>query len=153
MVTLDHVNIVVTEMERSVAFYTRLLGLTVVMDRRLDGPWFERVTGMAGARAHCVILAAPQGACRIELLAFEASAVAGDPAAPLAQPGLRHVALRVDDLEPPLAMLARDYGQHPAVVDVPADIVKGGKRMCYLTDPDGAIVELCAYGSTVPAFG
>ncbi|CUW39916.1 putative glyoxalase-like domain [Magnetospirillum sp. XM-1] len=146
----DHVNVVVTDMERSIRFYATLLGLRTVMDRPLDGDWFERVTGLAGARARCVILAAPDGSCRIELLQFESSATA-QPALP-STPGLRHVALRVGDLDQCLAILAEQFGQKASPVEVPKDIVRGGKRMCYIRDPDGAIIELCQYGLEQPEF-
>lgn len=146
----DHVNVVVTDMERSIRFYAALLGLGIVMDRPLDGDWFERVTGLEGARARCVILAAPDGTCRIELLQFETPESA-PPALP-STPGLRHVALRVGDLDHCLAVLEGQFGQNATVVEVPKDIVRGGKRMCYIRDPDGAIIELCQYGLEQPEF-
>ncbi|MBI2236689.1 MAG: VOC family protein [Magnetospirillum sp.] len=144
---LDHVNVVVSDMERSLAFYRHLPGLAVAMDRRLDGPWYERLTGTVGVRARCVILDRRDGGCRIELLAFED--VDGRPLALNSRhttPGLRHFALRVDNIDD----LATRLGV--AVVEVPHDIVRGGKRMCYATDPDGAVIELCQYGAERPEF-
>lgn len=139
---LDHVNVVVTDAERSLAFYGRLLGVAPVMDRMLEGPWFDALTGMAGARARCIILDAPEGGCRIELLAF-AQDHAALPANSLpATPGLRHVAIRVSDLDACLATMA----EPPPVIEVPRDIVPVGKRMAYIIDPDGAIIELAEYG-------
>jgi len=146
----DHVNVVVTDMERSIVFYSTLLGLNVVMDRPLAGEWFERVTGLKDARARCVILAAPNGACRIELLQF-ADASPAQAALP-STPGLRHVALRVDDIDGCLAILRQRFGQRVETTDVPTDIVRGGKRMCYIHDPDGAMIELCQYGQEQPEF-
>ncbi|EME70762.1 lactoylglutathione lyase [Paramagnetospirillum caucaseum] len=146
----DHVNIVVTDMERSIRFYAALFGLGVVMDRPLQGEWFERVTGLTGARARCVILAAPDGACRIELLEFADAPPA--QAAVASTPGLRHLALRVDDLDACLAALAGQFGQRVEPIEVPQDIVRGGKRMCYIRDPDGAMVEVCQYGLEQPEF-
>ena len=146
----DHVNVVVSDMERSLHFYARLLGLVPVMDRMLEGAWFEAVTGIAGARARCVILAAPDGGCRIELLCFDAMPAA-ESALP-STPGLRHVALRVDDLDSRLSLLHGAFGQRVVPIEVPKDIVRGGKRMCYIRDPDGAIIELCQYGSEQPEF-
>lgn len=148
MSQLDHVNVVVTDMARSQAFYCRLLGLAPVMDRWLDGDWFEGLTGLADARARCVILDGPAGGCRIELLAF-----AGADGAPLPRQsvpstlGLRHFAVRVDDLDSCLATL----DSPPPVVEVPKAIVPVGKRMAYVIDPDGAIVELAEYGGP-PSF-
>lgn len=150
---LDHVNVVVAEIERSVAFYSRLLGLAVIMDRVLDGPWFEALAGIPGARARCVILDAPGGGCRVELLRFEAADGTPLPANSLpATIGLRHFALRVDDLDTALAVLAAEFGQEAAPVEVPHHIVRGGKRMAYVRDPDGAVVELAQYGAARPEF-
>lgn len=145
---LDHVNVVVSDVDRSVAFYGRLLGVSVVMDRVLEGAWFESVTGRPGARARCVILDVPGGGCRIELLAFDGPA--DGPLASNTLPatiGLRHFAVRVDDIEACLATL----DDPPLILTVPREIVPVGKRMAYVRDPDGAIVELAEYGG-VPSF-
>ncbi|CAA7611576.1 Lactoylglutathione lyase [Magnetospirillum sp. LM-5] len=145
MTLLDHVNLVVTDPVASRDFYGRLLGLVPVMDRWLEGEWFDRLTGIDGARARCIILDAPDGGCRIELLAF--TAPEGTTAADLsnhAATGLRHVAIRVDDLD---ACLARLEAQPPAI-EVPRAIVPVGKRMAYVPDPDGIIIELAEYGGT-----
>ncbi|MCR6628778.1 MAG: VOC family protein [Magnetospirillum sp.] len=148
MAGLDHINVVVSDPERSIAFYTHLLGLSVILDRTLDGPWFEELTGIAGARARCVILDVPGGGCRIELLKFlhaDGTAIAAN-ALP-STVGLRHFAVRVDNLEASLATLS----EPPLIIAVPRDIVPVGKRMAYVRDPDGAIVELTEYGGT-PTF-
>jgi glyoxylase I family protein len=140
MSRLDHVNIVVADPDRSQTFYCRLLGLAPVMDRGLDGEWFEALTGIPGARARCIILDAPSGGCRIELLAF--TDLMGCPLPRPDSIGLRHFAVRVADLDLCLATL----DPPPPVVEVPRAIVPVGKRMAYVTDPDGAIVELAEYG-------
>lgn len=148
MTHLDHINVVVSDPERSIAFYSHLLGLSVVMDRTLEGLWFEEVTGQPGARARCIIMDAPGGGCRIELLAF--AGASGEPLAINTLPltlGLRHFAVRVDNIEACLAMLP----EPPLIIAVPRDIVPVGKRMTYVRDPDGAIVELAEYGGT-PTF-
>ena len=148
----DHVNVVVTDMTRSASFYGEVLGLVPIMDRDLAGEWFEQVTGLPGAHARCVILDAPGGGCRVELLQFHAPTC--PPPAPFtpASPGLRHVAVRVTDLDSRLAILKSRYGQRVTPVQVPRHIVKSGKRMCYIRDPDGTMVELCEYGSETPEF-
>ncbi len=143
MISLDHVNIVVGDAERSIAFYGRLLGLGVIMDRVLEGPWFAEVTGLDGARARCVIMDAPRGGCRVELLMFLQAD--GRPLAANSIPstvGLRHFAVRVGNIEAALATL----DEPPLIIAVPNDIVPVGKRMAYVRDPDGAIAELAEYG-------
>lgn len=148
MPQLDHVNVVVSDPERAITFYSHLLGLSVIMDRMLEGAWFQEVTGITGARARCIILEAPGGGCRVELLAFEGSDGVHIPANSLpATLGLRHFAVRVDNIEACLATLP----EPPLIIAVPRDIVPAGKRMAYVRDPDGVMVELAEYGGT-PTF-
>ena len=150
---LDHVNVVVLDIQRSLAFYQGCLVMLPIMDRVLEGAWFERLTGMTKARARCVILQSPGGGCRIELLQYlgRDSRSLADNQLP-ATPGLRHFALRVDAIEPIAAAVLQRFGMAVEVIEVPADIVRGGKRMAYLRDPDGAIVELSQYAEAEPAF-
>lgn len=143
MAHLDHVNVVVNDPERSITFYSHLLGLSVIMDRMLEGTWFEEVTGIAGARARCVILEAAGGGCRVELLTYMDSDGTHIAANTLpATLGLRHFAVRVENIETCLATLP----EPPLIIAVPREIVPVGKRMAYVRDPDGAIVELAEYG-------
>jgi len=151
--SFDHINVVVSDMPRAQAFYAVLLDLAPVMDRELSGPWFEGLTGLAGARARCLILDRPEGGMRIELLEFAGND--GTALEALRRPatiGLRHFALRVIDLDHRLDILRRRFGQNLVPIQVPIDIVQGGKRMCYCHDPDGTIIELCEYGSDRPVF-
>lgn len=153
MASLDHVNIVVADLDRARDFYVRGIGLVPVMDRVLEGPWFERLTAMPGVRARCLILDAPGGGCRVELLEFPGRD--GGPLAANSRPetiGLRHVAIRVEDLDAVLARLAAGFAAVATVIEVPRDIVAAGKRMAYVRDPDGALVELCHYGAADPGF-
>ena len=145
---LDHLNVVVADIAASTRFYQTLFGLTVTLDCELSGPWFEAVTGIPGARAHCVILAGADPGFRVELLRYLAPPGRPEPATSrLATEGLRHFAVRVADIEASLA-LARSLGYAGGVepVEVPFSILPAGKRMAYLRDPDGVVVELAEYG-------
>ena len=55
---VNHLNIVTSDMERSLAFYVNLLEMRVTFTVDLEGEWIERVTGLPGARAHCRFLSA-----------------------------------------------------------------------------------------------
>src|SRR5437764_14661907 len=96
---LDHVNIVVTDMEQAERFYGGVLGLRRGFERLLEGEWIEQVTGLPGARAHCVFYE-PAGGGRVELLQYLSPT--GEPLPPNGfpqTPGLRHLAFEVEDLE------------------------------------------------------
>lgn len=148
--SIDHINIVVADLERSVAFYTNVLGFTKTHDVFLEGEWIERIVGLRGVQARAAFVVAPGGEPRIELLCYdqpvgterEENSVANTA-------GLRHIAFRVDDMA---AMVARLRAAGMTVfgepVRVPAGVVKheaGDKTLVYFLDPDGVILELAEY--------
>ena len=147
---IDHINIVVEDLGRSVRFYTELLGFRKVKEACLEGGWIDRIAGLDGVRAHVAYVVAPAGEPRIELLCYEQPR--GTSPAVNRQPntiGLRHVALRVDDLAAVAERLraagVRFFG---APVHVPAGVVQhdqGEKTLVYFLDPDGVILELAEY--------
>jgi catechol 2,3-dioxygenase-like lactoylglutathione lyase family enzyme len=148
MSRIDHVNIVVADLERSIRFYSELLGLRRGFEVFLEGGWIETVTGLRGARARCVFMEGDDGATRLELLHYESPAGESLPAngAPQTR-GLRHMAFLVDDLDA-LATRLRAAGV-PLVsepVTVPFAVAdKGRKRLCYFHDPDGTLLDAAAY--------
>jgi catechol 2,3-dioxygenase-like lactoylglutathione lyase family enzyme len=150
MIRCDHINIVVSDMERSVRFYAQVLGLSRGFETRLQGAWIERVTGLAGAHAHCVFMETSDGAAgvRLELLQyFSPQGVAFEANAMPHTVGLRHLAFTVDDLEA-LVRSLRLAGV--ALVSEPVEVpfavgTLGRKKLCYFHDPDGTLLEVAAY--------
>ena len=144
---VNHVNVVVSDMEQSLAFYVGLLGMRVTFEADLTGEWIETVSGLPGVSARCVFCQPPGGGTRFELLQYQAPPGMALPEASLANTlGLRHVALEVDDLNALYARLAE--ANVPFVsppVPVPFSVVGVRKRLCYLHDPDGALVEIAEY--------
>lgn len=147
---IDHVNIVVTELERSVRFYTELLGLRVTRRAHLEGAWIEQVAGLKGVRADVVYVQPPGGGPRIELIQYHAPAGVVLPACALPHTaGLRHIAFRTADMDETYRRL-REAGVVfiGAPAAVPGQVVQhdaGRKRLCYFHDPDGVILELAEY--------
>ena len=147
---VDHINIVVTDLERSVRFYTELLGFRKTREAYLEGEWIDRIVGLRGVKAQAVFIVAPAGEPRIELLAY--AAPAGTASADNSRAntiGLRHVALRVENMK---AMVERLRAAGVTVfsdpVRVPAGVVQhdaGDKTLVYFLDPDGVILELAEY--------
>jgi catechol 2,3-dioxygenase-like lactoylglutathione lyase family enzyme len=148
MARIDHINIVVADIERSVRFYSELLGLRRGFEVMLEGDWIERVTGIVGARAHCVFMESGEPV-RLELLQYlSPRGERLDPNSLPNTPGLRHLAFTVDDIDALTAKL-RTAGV-PLVsepVEVPFAVgTMGRKRLCYFHDPDGTLLEVAAYG-------
>lgn len=147
---VDHINIVVSDLERSVRFYTEVLGFQETRRATLQGEWVETIVGLKGVHAKVAYVVAPGGEPRLELLQYLSPA--GDSIPGCSAPntiGLRHIAFRVADIEATCARL-REAGVEPFSdpVIVPAGVVAhdaGEKVLCYFLDPDGVLLELAEY--------
>jgi catechol 2,3-dioxygenase-like lactoylglutathione lyase family enzyme len=146
---IDHVNLVVGDMQAMLAFYRDLLGLRLTKQATIRGPWIEAVTGLAQAEADVAFLEAPAGP-RIELIRYQTP----DRPRPggLSEPntkGLRHIALRVTNIDAMVAALNRSGAKLLSEVQqVPAaqvDFADRRKRLVYCLDPEGNLLELCAF--------
>ena len=147
---IDHINIVVADLNRSVRFYTGLLGFKKTKEAYLEGDWIDRIVGLQGVKAQAVFIVAPAGEPRLELLCYEAPPGGAPRENSQANTvGLRHIALRVDDMAAMVAKL-REAGVpiFSEPVRVPRGVVQhdaGDKTLVYFLDPDGVILELAEY--------
>lgn len=128
----SHICIGVTDIEKSVAFYTRVLGMDVVFDVELDGAGLNTVTG--GAAQNGRMIGGLVGGVMIELLSL--GDVPTTPEGP--HIGYTNMSFRVDNLDATYDTLVT---QHPALRTDPAVDV-GGVRMLFTYDPDGTPIEL-----------
>lgn len=151
---IDHVNIVVADIERAVRFYSEVLGLTRGFEKTLEGAWIDRVTGVPAARAFCVFMEAGRESdgkprTRLELLQF----ITPEGAAPAENSlpntrGIRHLAFNVDDLD---ALIEKLHALNVEIVSEPVEVPfavgsLGRKRLFYFYDPEGNLLEAAAYG-------
>jgi catechol 2,3-dioxygenase-like lactoylglutathione lyase family enzyme len=136
---LEHVALSVSDMERSLAFYRDLLGMTIIRDLApgLGGDKLGTVVGMPGCRARIVHL--DLGGTMLELFQYF------DPAGrPLptghrqADIGFTHIGLSSDDVR-------ADYRRLKAAgVDFVSEPVefRPGIWIVYFRGPDGEVCEL-----------
>ena len=148
---IDHLNLVVSDLERSVRFYTDVLGFRKTADVVMEGGWIEEIIGLRGVRGLVAFVEPPGGGPRIELLQYVTPAGTALPQNSRHNtPGLRHVAFRVHDIQAMAARLrAAGVTLFSDPVRVPAGVVKfaaGDKSLLYFLDPDGVILELAEYG-------
>ena len=68
--SVDHINIVVSDLERSVRFYTEILGFKETRRASLEGDWIESIVGLKGVKADVSYIVAPAGEPRLELLCY-----------------------------------------------------------------------------------
>ena len=149
---IDHLNIVVADMDRSVQFYTRL-GLRPGLDTFISGAWIANVVGIQDERlkARVVFMEPEAGDTRLELIQYMTPVGRSVPAN--SQPntlGLRHFALVVDDIMKTYQELLSTgvtFFSEPQEVTGNAEVAArlGRKKLVYLLDPDGVIVELAEY--------
>lgn len=147
---IDHINLVVSNMERALAFYTGLLGFVETRRARLEGAWIEAIVGLRGVSAEVAYIEPPEGGIRLELLQYHAPEGRRLPGCSAPNTvGLRHIAFRVKNLDQLYERL-RAAGV-PFVgppVAVPGAVIRhaaGDKRLCYFHDPDGVLLELAEY--------
>jgi catechol 2,3-dioxygenase-like lactoylglutathione lyase family enzyme len=147
---IDHINMVVSDLERSVRFYTGLLGFNESKRAHLEGEWIESIVGLKGVVADVAFIVAPAGEPRIELLCYKTPKGEAVPANSLANTiGIRHIAFRVDDIYAIVGKLQNagvELLGEPVVV--PETVVThdaGHKTLCYFHDPDGVLLEITEY--------
>ena len=135
---MDHVGIVVDDLEAATAFFVEL-GLKLQGEGTVEGGWVDRVVGLEGVRAEIAMVETPDGHGRLELVKFHSPPTqTGDPNAPANTPGLRHLAFLVDDIHAVVANLeARG-------TELVGELVRyeDSYWLCYVRGPEGIIVEL-----------
>jgi catechol 2,3-dioxygenase-like lactoylglutathione lyase family enzyme len=146
---LDHVNLVVEDLAAMTAFYRDVLGLRLSKEVAISGDWIEAVTKLEDVEADVAYLEGDAGA-GLELIRYRTPE--GSRPAALERPnskGIRHIAFRVDDLDPLVSALkAKGVRLLSGIQRVPTEQVDFGgvqKRIVYCLDPEGNLVELCAF--------
>ncbi len=136
---LDHVSVVVVDLEAAIAFFTAL-GMTVEGKAAIEGPWVDRINGIEGIRVDIVMMRTPDGHGRLELTKFRNPALVElKPAiAPPNALGLRSVMFTVESVDDAVARL------RPVGGELIGEVVQyeDKYRLCYMRGPAGIIVSL-----------
>ena len=150
---VDHVNLVVRDLDVMIAFYTEVLTLQVTKRVAIHGDWVDRVVGLQGVDAEVVYLES-DGDTWIELIHYRAPA--GKTADGVEWPntyGIRHLAFRVADMDTTVAALRQAgvtlLGHVETVPTAQVTYTEDvRKRLVYFRDPEGNLLELCSYQKT-----
>jgi catechol 2,3-dioxygenase-like lactoylglutathione lyase family enzyme len=136
---MDHVGVVVEDLAAATAFFAEL-GFSLLGEWSVEGDGaVDRIVGLEGVRTDVAMVQTPDGHGRLELIRFRApSGPEGERHAPANAPGLRHIALAVDDIDATLAGV-RAHG-----AELVGEVERYGDsyRLCYVRGPEGIIVEL-----------
>jgi glyoxylase I family protein len=141
---LDHVNIVVSDLDRMLAFYGEILGLRQGHRGVIAGPWIDAVVRLHGVDAEFATLEALTPGPTLELLCYRhpTSERPADLAIPNS-PGLRHLAFTVLDIDIAVERLTQSGVDFLSGVQVAPELGGSQKHMVYFRDPEGNLVELC----------
>ena len=135
---MDHVGIVVDDLEAAKAFFAAL-GLALQGEGSVEGAWADRIVGLEGIQTDLAMMETPDGHSRLELIKFHAPVSPdGDRHAPANMPGLRHLSFEVDDVDAAVAGARAHGGELVGDVENYENIY----RLCYVRGPEGIIVEL-----------
>lgn len=143
-VRYGHTNLIARDWRRLAAFYERLFGcVSVPPERDYRGPDLDRGTGVTGAALRGVHLRLPghgPDGPTLEIYTYESLEDAPKPA--VNRPGWGHIAFAVDDVESARATVLGNGGG--SIGDVVTLATADGRRVtwCYVSDPEGNIVEL-----------
>jgi catechol 2,3-dioxygenase-like lactoylglutathione lyase family enzyme len=144
---VDAIGLTVSDLDRSVEFYSTVLQFQKVSETEVDGDSYEHLTGVFGLRAR--IARMRLGGESIELTEFLAPR--GRPAPVDARSNDRwfqHVAIIVSDMDRAYQWLREHKVQHasPGPQLLPAwNRNAGGIRAFYFRDPDGHPLEVLSF--------
>jgi lactoylglutathione lyase len=142
-----HFSFTVSSIERSVAWYTEVLGLELVHRQRQENPYTEKLVGIPGAVLEVAQFRIPDvspghSTHMLELVEYESPCGEVERGPATNEVGAAHLAFLVDDLP---ERYERMVAAGVAFRNPPVEITEGANRggmAAYLHDPDGITLEL-----------
>lgn len=136
--SLDHTGWITPDIDRSVQFWTEVMGFEAKPIGERRQPWIAAFMGVPGAQVRLVHLYGHGG--HIEFIQFDESDTLSVPRG--SQPGAAHICLRVKNV----AALRDDILVHGGSLQGElTEITEGiaaGLRGLYMRDPHGILIEL-----------
>jgi catechol 2,3-dioxygenase-like lactoylglutathione lyase family enzyme len=140
-----HTNIIVSDFDRSLDFYTRVLGLTLAAQTEIDDAEFSRGVAIPGTKVRAAFLAVPETSVVIEIFQYLTSDSKPIPADALpCDIGVGHICFLVDDIDKTYEALSAEgvrFLTTPVKISEDHPDV-AGVRFCYFFDPDGTTLEI-----------
>jgi catechol 2,3-dioxygenase-like lactoylglutathione lyase family enzyme len=150
LATFDHTGFTVSDLDRSIAWYSELLGVEPVLRRRSSDAFMGAMIGYPECEIDFAYFPLPGGAARLELIEYVAPP-SEQGSLETSVVGNGHVCILVDDLHAEFERLsAIATFRSPAPVEITSGANKGGWG-AYLRDPDGITVQLLQPPADHPA--
>jgi catechol 2,3-dioxygenase-like lactoylglutathione lyase family enzyme len=138
---IGHIGLTVTDLERSIAFYTEVLECEVVMRQEKKGGYLAAIVGYPEADVKMAHLTLPGSAHKLELFEYRVPRSAPRDLEPR-NVGNAHICFVVRNLDQLYARLvARGVNTFSPPVEIDTGVNRGGVGL-YLCDPDGITVEV-----------
>jgi lactoylglutathione lyase len=136
-----HTGLTVRSLERSIAFYSDLLGFEVVFRWNPQAPYIGELVGYRDVDLHAAVLSIPNSPVFLELLEYRG--IAQTPVdMSNGNIGNGHIAFKVDALDPLYERLVANGVTSVSKPVTPTIGPNRGGRAVYVIDPDGFRVEL-----------
>jgi catechol 2,3-dioxygenase-like lactoylglutathione lyase family enzyme len=142
---LDHIAVTVSDLERSLQFYTGMLGFHEVERHRLEGETISTMAGKPGVVMQVVRLAIPETPGILLDLQQYLEPKGGSSNAQLGMANHSHFCFGVEDMASACDELAAKgvrFVSAPVTFDLGAEWEYGALKVVFLEDPDGFILEL-----------
>ncbi len=127
-----HTSIRTSDMDRSIAFYTRFFGLKLLRRRAIPQN-----------RAEIAFLQDPEGkGSQLELTFYQDQKTFSQ--ADYENRVFDHLAFLIPDMDATIALMRRE---HVTITDEPYRLSPTGSRIAFIEDPDGILIELIEHRS------
>jgi len=135
---MNHVSFTVSNLERSIEFYQKALGLELKGRMTRGSDFASKVTGIPDASLKLAFIAGPN--CLLELIEYVTpKAVKADTRT--CNVGSAHVCFNVDNFEATVKKALAGGATQAGELTLIPDGKSAGKAMIYLEDPDSNTIE------------
>ncbi|MDB5614354.1 MAG: Glyoxalase/bleomycin resistance protein/dioxygenase [Devosia sp.] len=136
--SLDHIGWITPDIDRSVRFWTEVMGFEARPIGERRQPWIANFMGVAGAQVRLVHLYGHGG--HIEFIQFDEP---DEPSIPRgSQPGAAHICLRIKDVSSLRSDIMANGGSLQGELTEITEGIATGLRGLYMRDPHGVLIEL-----------
>ena len=135
----NHTSFTVSDLDRSIAFFSEVLGFEMVNRAQRDPKLISSITGVPGADIEVAYIQGPGH--RLELIQYHGPSERSQVDSRPCDSGFAHVAYDVDDVDAAVAASAPYQVLPIGEVTVIDKGPNAGRKVVYLRDPDGVTIE------------